>query len=313
MWCMSTSCWWEVSFITFLCFLYFCILYLFVILYFYTFLNFVFLVMHVYKSLTRSIFSYFRIFPFSLSCKQETLLMPLKAKVPQNNHRSLHLINPNFSFRNPPQSRSRDPIFCDTKIERAGGREVVSRSRSARHKRTPKTDQPAGPSKSRLNKETRSGTAKNYDYESHLSENTRSGTVAKNYDYEAHLSSSASSKNFDAAESHFLKKTTADEQSGTAPDSNSRQGHIHSFFNDMMMKVLNADKPDGLMLKCCKKKGRQKTGRWWGNTNSVGDAHLLLLGDPLNFVSLTFSGRKEQCLVSCSTFSSHFATKKCMF
>ena len=174
--------------------------------------------------------------------------MPLKAKVPQNNHRS----QPQFLFRNPPQSRgTRDPIFCDTKIERAGGREVVSRSRSARHKRTPKTDQPAGPSsKSRLNKETRSGTAKNYDYEAHLSENTRSGTcVAKNYDYEAHLSSSASSKNFDtAAESHFLKKTTADEQSGTAPDSNPRQGHIHSFFNDvMMMKVLNADDLDGLI------------------------------------------------------------------
>ena len=104
----------------------------------------------------------------------------------------------------------------------------MSRSRSARHKRTPKTDQPSGPSKtSRLNKETRSGTAKNYDYEAHLSE-TRSGT-ARNYDYEAHLSS-ASSKNFDA-ESHFLK-TTADEQSGTAPDSNSRQGHIPSFFYD---------------------------------------------------------------------------------
>ena len=41
---------------------------------------------------------------------------------------SPHLINPDFSFRNPQQSRSRDPIFCDTKIERAGGREVVSRS-----------------------------------------------------------------------------------------------------------------------------------------------------------------------------------------
>ena len=101
----------------------------------------------------------------------------------------------------------------------------MSRSRSARHKRTPKAE--TGPSKSRLIKGS-SGTAKNYDYETHLSEQQpRSGT-ARNYDYEAHLSS-ASSKKFDA-ESHFLK-TTADEQSGTAPDSNSRQGHILSFFN----------------------------------------------------------------------------------
>ena len=98
----------------------------------------------------------------------------------------------------------------------------MSRSRSARHKRTPKAE--TGPSKSRLIK----GSAKNYDYEAHLSEQTRSGT-AKNYDYEAHLTP-ATSKNIDA-ESHFLK-TTSDEQSGTAPDSNSRQGHIPSFFND---------------------------------------------------------------------------------
>ena len=106
----------------------------------------------------------------------------------------------------------------------------MSRSRSARHKRTPKAE--TGPSKSRLIKGS-SGTAKNYDYETHLSEQQpRSGSV-RNYDYEAHLSS-ASSKKFDA-ESHFLK-TTADEQSGSAPDSNSRQEHILSFldnnFND---------------------------------------------------------------------------------
>jgi len=37
-------------------------------------------------------------------------------------------------------TKTREPIFCDTKIERAGGREIVSRSRSARHKRSSKSD-----------------------------------------------------------------------------------------------------------------------------------------------------------------------------
>ena len=75
----------------------------------------------------------------------------------------------------------------------------MSRSRSARHRRTTKAEP-------RLNKgsETRSGSVKNYDYETHLSKK---------------------------AEPHFLK-TRADEQSGRAPDSISRQAHIPSFFND---------------------------------------------------------------------------------
>jgi len=51
-------------------------------------------------------------------------------------------------------TRIRDPIFCDTKIERAGGREIVSRSRSARHKRSSKSDS--------HNKRS----SKNYDLES---------------------------------------------------------------------------------------------------------------------------------------------------
>ena len=80
--------------------------------------------------------------------------------------------------------------------------EVVSRSRSARHKKSPKPtlDSGGNHTKSRVNK----------------SSETRSGTV-KNFDYEAHLS-----KNFDAT-SHFPKTTTAAELSGGAPDSNSRQ------------------------------------------------------------------------------------------
>ena len=36
--------------------------------------------------------------------------------------------------------RLSDPVYYDTKIERAGGREVVSRSRSTRHKRNSKSD-----------------------------------------------------------------------------------------------------------------------------------------------------------------------------
>ena len=79
----------------------------------------------------------------------------------------------------------------------------MSRSRSARHKKSPKlTESGSNNTKSsRVNKgsETRSGTVKNFDYEAHLS------------------------KNFDATESHFPKTTTAAELSGGAPDSNSRQ------------------------------------------------------------------------------------------
>ena len=76
----------------------------------------------------------------------------------------------------------------------------MSRSRSARHKKSPKPTESGGNhTKSRLNKESRSGTVKNFDYEAHLS------------------------KNFDATESHFPKTTTAAELSGGAPDSNSRQ------------------------------------------------------------------------------------------
>ena len=37
--------------------------------------------------------------------------------------------------RQPSERQRADPVFYDTKIERAGGREVVSRSRSTRHKR----------------------------------------------------------------------------------------------------------------------------------------------------------------------------------
>ena len=40
----------------------------------------------------------------------------------------------------PPSERRQDPVFYDTKIERAGGREVVSRSRSTRHKRNSTRD-----------------------------------------------------------------------------------------------------------------------------------------------------------------------------
>ena len=80
----------------------------------------------------------------------------------------------------------------------------MSRSRSARHKKSPKPTLDSGSNhakSSRVNKgsETRSGTVKNFDYEAHLS------------------------KNFDATESHFPKTTTAAELSGGAPDSNSRQ------------------------------------------------------------------------------------------
>ena len=78
----------------------------------------------------------------------------------------------------------------------------MSRSRSARHKKSPKPiESGSNHTKSRLNKgsETRSGTVKNFDYEAHLS------------------------KNFDATESNFPKTTTAAELSGGAPDSNSRQ------------------------------------------------------------------------------------------
>ena len=80
----------------------------------------------------------------------------------------------------------------------------MSRSRSARHKKSPKPTLDSGGNhtkSSRVNKgsETRSGTVKNFDYEAHLS------------------------KNFDATESHFPKTTTAAELSGGAPDSNSRQ------------------------------------------------------------------------------------------
>lgn len=56
-------------------------------------------------------------------------------------------------------TRIRDPIFCDTKIERAGGREIVSRSRSARHKRSSKSD--SHPKRSTKNYD--SGTVKNCD------------------------------------------------------------------------------------------------------------------------------------------------------
>ena len=69
---------------------------------FFYILYFVSFVMHVYQSLTRSIFSYFRIFSFSLSCKQETLLMPLKAKVPQNNQRSLLISSTPISLSETP-------------------------------------------------------------------------------------------------------------------------------------------------------------------------------------------------------------------
>lgn len=44
-----------------------------------------------------------------------------------------------FFFRQTSE-RIKDPVFYDTKIERAGGREIVSRSRSTRHKRNSKSD-----------------------------------------------------------------------------------------------------------------------------------------------------------------------------
>ena len=80
----------------------------------------------------------------------------------------------------------------------------MSRSRSARHKKSPKPTLDSGSNHTKSSRVNRGS-------------ETRSGTV-KNFDYEAHLS-----KNFDATESHFPKTTTAAELSGGAPDSNSRQ------------------------------------------------------------------------------------------
>ena len=76
-----------------------------------------FFVMHVFESV-----SYFRIFPSQTGNATDAIESKSSIKQPDLSSST------QFLFR-PSQSRSsRDPIFCDTKIERAGGREVVSRS-----------------------------------------------------------------------------------------------------------------------------------------------------------------------------------------
>jgi len=73
-------------------------------------------------------------------------------------------------------SKIRDPIFCDTKIERAGGREIVSRSRSARHKRSSKSD--SHPKRS--TKTYDSGSVKNNDFVSSKIYDSLSQTQQRN-------------------------------------------------------------------------------------------------------------------------------------
>ena len=104
--------------------------------------------------------------------------IPLISKPPTHICLCLFLVEYYYvSVSRPTQARTRDPIFCDTKIERAGGREVVSRSRSARHKRSPKPETQTKRT-GRGGETVTAGSAKNYDYETHFVKSLQTAAAA---------------------------------------------------------------------------------------------------------------------------------------